>query len=171
MARFLNRPAATAGGMADPRYAPGTKIPYKEELVEELVWEHREMSLMLKQIAQAQEDADHIRIFELLNELKKHLSAHLLKEQTHLYLYLKHVTLETGYGHRTFTKLHREMSAIGITVTRFVEKWIMDGNVFYDEPFLKEFKVIENALTKRIEKEEDGLFSFYTELGRIPRIW
>lgn len=165
--KFFKKTSGQQGtdGHRHVRYAPGTKIPYREDLVEELVSEHRTLILVFRQVTQAHVGADHIKVYQLLNELKSLLHVHALKENTYIYLYLKHVTQVDGYGYRLVRDLHREMEKIGRNVSRFVQRWTADGNVFYDDRFLKELNAIEEALTKRIEKEEKGLFAFYAKLA------
>ena len=147
------------------QYAPGTRIPYRHNLIDELVSEHHTLLQVFRDILKAQRSGNNRKVYQLLNDFKTHLRAHLLKENTFLYIYLKHVTQGDAYSSGVVTELQQEMGHIGKAVFGFVQKWTRSSDTVYDDNFLRELKPIGEALVKRIENEEHTLYNFYTEPG------
>lgn len=147
------------------QYVPGTKIPYRADLVDELVTEHDTLLLAIKQIAQAHARMDHKVIYRLLNKLKSDLNSHMIKDNTYLYLYLKHIAQDDASRSEKVAELHQKMTEIGRFASRFVRKWTEGKNVAYDHLFLEELNAVEKVLRKRIEKEESVIHPFYSRLG------
>ncbi len=147
------------------QYIPGTKIPYRADLIDELVTEHDTLLLIIEQITRAHVRADRKAIYRLLNKLKSELNSHMIKDNTYLYLYLKHIAQEDARRSEKVAGLHQKMTEIGRSVSHFVRKWTETKDIAYDDLFSEELNSVERALRKRIEKEESVIHTFYARLG------
>ncbi len=146
------------------QYAPNTKIPYREDLIEELTDEHQVLLQIYSQILKLADDPRNRRqIRKLLNKFKDTLRGHLLKENTFLYVYLNYVTKNDLYTNQLIVDMQQEMGEIGKVVFHFLQRWTGQANPSYDANFLNELKGIGEVLVKRIENEENNLYIIYSQ--------
>ena len=148
---------------ASERFAPGTRIPYRETLVGELTSEHHALVLLFHDIVEAHGDSDDRKVYQLLCQFKNKLRSHLLKENTYLYIYLKYASRHDNHNSQLVANMQQEMGEIGKSAFHFVKKWTRDGSMIYGDDFLAELRSVGEALAKRMKSEERTLYPIYSE--------
>lgn len=144
------------------RPAPGTSIYYDPELIPKLKKDHSDLLNMYNRIDTALSKEKFESIPQLLSEFRSGLQAHLLVENVRLYVYLRHQLATNMETADLINGFSREMEDIGRVVMGFIRKYsdsaIDATNV---AAFTQEFKGIGAALVKRIQREENDLYSLY----------
>lgn len=159
MLRFLKR----RQDKPEERFAPGTKIPYRENLVKELTSEHHTLVRLFNEIVRAQSEADDSKVYELLTRFKSKLRSHLLKENTYLYIYLKYISRHDKDNSTMITNMQKEMGEIGKDAFNFVKKWTRSSKISYGDDFVKELSSVGESLSHRMKHEEQTLYPIYSE--------
>lgn len=146
---------------AEVKYAPQTKIKYVDDLVDTLESEHKLLLTGYGNIIEAYEnDKNDVLKKELLN-FKGLLRGHLLKENTMLYVYLKHATKDDLFSNSLVSDMQREMGNIGNQVFRFISHWTQADVTEYNDKFYSDLQEIGGVLVSRIENEEANLYPIY----------
>lgn len=157
---FKPRPRAPEASARIP--APGNAIAYKPGLVEELQAEHCKLIELYQQLFVAHERGDYDASVAHLKYFTYALRAHLLKENLHLYVYLKHALRHDPELAHVMASMRGEMGRIGRTLNDFVTRYTSSpwdaearGNL------LGELSAISEILTHRIRHEEEVLYPMY----------
>ncbi len=154
--RAAERPSATAVA------APDASIAYKPALVQELQAEHRELLHLFKVLVAAHQRADHDAAVANLKRFTYALRAHLLKENLHLYVYLKHALREDQESSGLMASMRVEMGKIGRVLNDFVTRYTSAPWDFEMRQDLgSELNKIAEVLAVRIQQEEDVLYPMY----------
>ena len=147
--------------------APDATITYKPDLIRELQADHRELLRLFQALMKAHRLGD---IDESVDQLKRFtyaLRAHLLKENLHLYVYLKHALRHDQESADLMAAMRIEMGKIGRALNDFVTRYTTspwDANA--RESLRAELDKIAGILTHRIEQEEDVLYPMYMPPSR-----
>ncbi len=137
-------------------------ISYSPTLIDALKDDHSDLIELYSEIAHIMASGHYDAIPEALTSFKTKLDVHLLTENLRFYCYLE----QNLSGHTAELELmksfRREMSSIARAVVGFVRKWqftvITKAN---KDSFLEEYAQIGDALTQRIEREENSLYTLY----------
>jgi len=158
---FFRRKKQLAGGQGG-RKAPGTEIYYHEELVPELLDDHKRLLELFAEIGREYAAERFTQLPLMLRDFGTLLREHLLKENVKLYIYLKHTLADDAESAALTQGFRSEMHGINRTVTRFLSHYILDD---WDEQRRKQFgadlDAIGKVLAKRIETEESVLYPLY----------
>ena len=142
--------------------APGTSIFYDPELIPKLKKDHSDLLNLYNRIDAALSKERFQSIPQLLSEFRSGLQAHLLVENVRLYVYLRHQLATNTETADLINGFSREMEDIGRAVMGFIRKY-SDSSIDANNvgSFTQEFKEIGAALVKRIQREEQDLYSLY----------
>ena len=152
--RASRAPAAVA--------APDTSIAYKPGLVDELQVEHRELLHLYKGLVAAHQRGDHDAAISNLKRFTYALRAHLLKENLHLYVYLKHALRQDQESSALMASMRVEMGRIGRALNDFVTRYTSaPWDLEVRQNLSGELGKISEVLTVRIQQEEDVLYPLY----------
>jgi len=149
-------------GAAPAHTAPGTRISYHPGLVGELKNDHRQLLKVFGEISAAHQAGDLSRTSALLNNFKSALSAHLLKENVRLYIYLERALASDQGSHALVRQFRSEMDGIGKAVLDFLGRY---RDIAVDPALAGSFgadlAAIGKVLVARVESEEDTLYPLY----------
>jgi hemerythrin-like domain-containing protein len=98
----------------------------------------------------------------MLKTLKVELFAHFAHEEKTLYKYLDALYKNDEDNRELVKEFNKSMHDIQIFVEDFMEKYT-DSAVNYDDEFIKDFDGLVEALAKRIDTEENHLYSLYNK--------
>lgn len=156
---FKSLHRASASTVATP---PETTIAYKPGLVEELQAEHRKLVELYQSLVLAHRRGDYDASVAHLKYFTYALRAHLLKENVHLYVYLKHALRHDAELTNVMAGMRGEMGRIGRTLNDFVLRYTSSPwDAEARENLLGELATISEILTHRIRHEEDVLYPMY----------
>lgn len=161
--RAADRTATPTASVA----APDIPIAYKPVLVEELQREHRELLHLYKNLVGAHQRGDFDAAVAHLKRFTYALRAHLLKENLHLYVYLKHALREDSESSALMASMRVEMGKVGRVLNDFVTRYTSspwDQEV--RESLKGELDKIAQVLAIRIEQEEEVLYPMYMHPSR-----
>lgn len=155
----LGRNGHSASQSTPERCAPNTKLAYNPTLVAKLEAENRQLlSAYWKTLAAAQNHQLELTK-QLMVVFKDLLVDHLLRENTSLYVYLRH-SAKRPSSRNAIKSVKSEMDQISRNVMHFLDKAIHE-DINFDGDFIKRFEDIGAALTERIEKEEAFVYPNY----------
>ena len=117
------RPAVRDSKSASAVAAPDTSIAFKPALITELQSEHRELLHLYKSLISAHQRADFDAAVVCLKRFTYALRAHLLKENLHLYVYLKHALRHDPESSALMASMRLEMGKIGRVLNDFVTRY------------------------------------------------
>ena len=143
---------------------PGTKVYYHPHLLEELLEDHVHLLNLFGKIDTAYKKGNTKLAIKTLNNFSNELRAHLLVENTKLYIYVRHSLSEKPKEARIAREFQQEMRGIGKVLNTFVtrfstETWSDEER----EEFGTQLATIGGILIQRIEAEEETLFPLYRE--------
>jgi regulator of sigma D len=142
--------------------APGTRISYHPELVGELKHDHQHLLVLFGEIGAAYKAGDLNKTSALLNNFRSCLSAHLLKENVRLYIYLERALSSDPSSQAIVHQFRSEMDAIGKAVLDFLARYRdMAVDKSLAGSFGADLSAIGNVLVQRIRNEEDTLYPLY----------
>jgi len=147
--------------------APQNGIQFKPHLVNELQRDHRELVRLFQALVVAHREGDFDASVDCLKRFTYTLRAHLLKENLHLYVYLKHALQHDTESADLMAGMRTEMGRIGRTLNEFVTRYTTspwDSNA--RESLLGELDQIGQVLMHRIHQEEEVLYPMYMPLER-----
>lgn len=151
-----------AGGFEQSPAAPGTRIHYEPELIAQLKGDHQRLLDLYQQIQEKFEEGDYTAVSKQLDQFRVALQGHLLTENVRLYVYLDHCLGATESNAELIHGFRREMEKIGRDVMNFLRKYRAIGVDRELAPaFSKDFAVVGEKLTERIEREEQVLYPLY----------
>jgi hemerythrin-like domain-containing protein len=156
--RMADRSSKSASAVA----APDTTIAFKPALVEELQVEHRELLHLFKGLVAAHQRGDFDAAVSNLKRFTYALRAHLLKENLHLYVYLKHALRHDPESSALMSSMRVEMGKIGRVLNDFVTRYTTSPwDLEVRENLREELAKIAEVLSIRIQQEEDVLYPMY----------
>jgi iron-sulfur cluster repair protein YtfE (RIC family) len=142
--------------------SPDAAIAYKPVLIEELQVEHRELLHLFKVLVAAHQRGDHDAAVSNLKRFTYALRAHLLKENLHLYVYLKHALKDDQESSGLMASMRIEMGKIGRVLNDFVTRYTSaPWDLEMRQDLGAELGKIAEVLTVRIQQEEDVLYPMY----------
>ncbi|MCK4842127.1 MAG: hemerythrin domain-containing protein [Methylococcales bacterium] len=137
-------------------------IPYNPELIDSLKTEHQDLLSSFGHIMDSAEKKRYPLLAKTLKDFSNLLNAHLTKEGIELYVFLEFSTHIDNPD--VFRDFRREMSEIASVVmgviNRYTKKAVSDETV---DQFIKEFTELGGVLVDRIEREENMLYTLYSE--------
>jgi len=161
------RPAVRDSKSASAVAAPDTSIAFKPALITELQSEHRELLHLYKSLIAAHQRADFDAAVVCLKRFTYALRAHLLKENLHLYVYLKHALRDDPESSALMASMRLEMGKIGRVLNDFVTRYTSSPWDLDVRDSLKgELHKIAEVLSIRIQQEEEVLYPMYMHPSR-----
>jgi hypothetical protein len=161
------RPTARAAKTSAEVAAPDTSIQYKPALVDELQAEHRELLRLFQALVLSHQRGDFDASVANLRQFTYDLRAHLLKENLHLYVYLKHALRHDPESTDLMGSMRVEMGKIGRVLNDFVTRYTSSPWDPEARDALKaELGKIAEVLTVRIQQEEEVLYPMYLHPSR-----
>jgi len=140
----------------------GGEITFKPELVEQLKSEHRLLEKSFGALVHAHGLGDYDACVSHLKRFTSILRAHLLKENTLLYVYLKYALQNDSESSQLVHSMRIEMQQIGKILNQFATEYV-SGH--WDEEKRNhlgaDLKKIAEALQQRIGQEESVLYPLY----------
>lgn len=136
----------------------------KKNLVSTLITQHRTLQKEVGAVAEILESAsiDSQKIVDGLSQFSKDLAEHLKTENEVFYVELLKNMKAKGQNTSKTEEFINEMKEIEKVIIAFLEKYnkasSIDNNL---DEFKKEFFVISETLTLRIESEEAGVYSYW----------
>jgi hypothetical protein len=147
--------------------APETSIAFKPALVDELRCEHRELVHLYKSLVATHQRGDFDAAVSNLKRFTYALRAHLLKENLHLYVYLKHALKDDPESSALMASMRVEMGKIGRVLNDFVTRYTSSPwDLEMRQDLGGELNKIAEVLMVRIEQEEDVLYPMYLHPSR-----
>lgn len=143
---------------------PGTEVYYHPHLLEDLLSDHIHLLDLFGKIDTAYKKGDTKLTIETLNSFSNELRAHLLVENTKLYIYLRHSLNDMPKEAQIAREFQQEMRGIGKVLNTFVtrfscETWSDEER----EEFGAQLANIGGILIQRIETEEEVLYPLYNK--------
>ncbi|GAC1379093.1 MAG: hypothetical protein NVSMB40_19130 [Aquirhabdus sp.] len=137
-------------------------MSYSPTLIDVLMSDHGELLILFGNIEELLIAQRYDEIPVAMGEFKTKLDVHLLTENVQFYGYLEQTLVECPENLEIMKGFRREMSEIARTVIDFIRKW-QTANISDDtcSDFLKEYRQVRAALTQRIDREENGLYTLY----------
>lgn len=137
-------------------------IEFKPTLIHDLTADHRQLMDQLGALRAAHARGDLDTCMAKMKLFTSTLRAHLLKENLHLYLYLKHAFQGDGETAQRVAELRQEMQRIGLALNDFVARYT---STLWDEETRRqlgsELKKTGDMLSHRIQQEEQVLYPLY----------
>lgn len=147
------------------KFAPNTKIAYKSTLIAEFEKDHVDLLELFEQASEAAQTGADKRSKLLLSQFKGMFVDHILRENTSLYLYLKH-TAHGEASQKALRSIKLEMEKIASEVMRFLDHAIKESTPI-DDDFLQRMSQASEKIHKRIRHEEDHVYPIYRSKNRV----
>lgn len=139
-----------------------TKISYSNTLIPELKHDHEELVRLYSQIGSDIQSQDYANIQTTLGTLKIEFNRHIMQENVSFYCYLEQQFSDDENHLETIKFYRKEMNGISHAFVKFIKKW--QTTALNDESiaeFTDEYNVIGEVLAKRINSEENHLYTLY----------
>ena len=136
-----------------------TKIPYNSKLISKFHSDHKKIIKIIQKIIDAIEKNDDKTIHASLKSLKMSLLGHFMEEDTMLYQYLKEYYKDNPSTYELIIEFYSSIKEIQRTLLKFLDKYL--AKTKYDIYFEKEFELIVQGLSSRVESEESSLYTLY----------
>lgn len=150
-------PPATAGGPA-----PGTRIHYHPELVQQLSDEHLVLLQTFGAVQAAAAGGNLVEAATLVDTFRTQLQGHLLTENVRLYIYLEHQLAQDPSSFALIHEFRQEMDGIGKVLAAFLRKYQhLAERPELATAFVDELAGIGRVLVERIQREEATLYPLY----------
>jgi len=144
------------------RYAPSTKIPYKQDLISVLKHENRLMLAAIKLILERIKQNDVVTVRKLMQELKNAIIERYIKESVLLYTYIKALYKDDEEKQQLLQELKQEWSGVHAMMMHFLNCYLNKDLIAVDMlPLGKELMVITEVVMNRIRHEEYKLYPLY----------
>ncbi|HFC30113.1 MAG TPA: hemerythrin domain-containing protein [Oceanospirillales bacterium] len=163
MFKFFKRQSSkTQSRQQSTHMAPGTQICYIPNLVENLRKDHKALLNIFGKIKSSFEAGKFRKVEKNLKTFRRLLTDHLLTENVRLYIYLGHEFAQDEVTSDLVKEFKSEMNQISKVVMAFLTKYETIGvNKGLSESFNKDLNAIGQALTERIQREENTLYPLY----------
>lgn len=143
-------------------FAPGTLLRFDPSLIDRLQSDHRELLNLYGAISAASKEGNLKAAEGYLEEFRKAITDHLLKENVSLYVYLERLTKEDPDSLEIMRGFRREMDGIGRAVVEFLGKYKSIGSQPELAPyFATDLAGVGKVLGDRIRREESTLYPMY----------
>ena len=130
---------------------------YQEKLIKDLNKEHQKL---FKFYAKILEENNLKRKLKLLKKFYYDYHLHILKEDKQLYTHLLIKYKFDDKKYKLIEEKQKEMQGITQFIEDFAKKY-SNIEILESEEFQKDLQILGEALTKRVEFEENELYSFY----------
>ncbi|MEJ2622265.1 MAG: hemerythrin domain-containing protein [Candidatus Thiodiazotropha sp.] len=142
--------------------APGTRVYFDEDLIDQLKDEHQILLGLYSKISQAYKNKKYKRVSKLLGDFKHEVYSHFLLENIKLYIYLRNTLHHDHHSSKIMRFFQKEINQIGKVVDQFIDHYA-DVQWTNDEiaRFEGDLRNIGNALVTRINREEKFLYPLY----------
>ncbi len=141
---------------------PDGTISYKPALVADLLSDHQDLLRMFQELVASHKKGDFDACVAKLKAFADILRSHLLKENLHLYVYLKHSLQHDPESSELMKSMRTEMGTIGRTLNRFVTRYTTTPWDAQTRAALgSELESIADVLVRRIAQEEKLLYPMY----------
>lgn len=150
------------GSQSSPKEARDeSRFRYSPALIPGLKDDHQGLLKQYGAIERMANEGDHAMIPGALAEFKEAFDLHILHENLHFYCYLEEHSKDLQQ--RELIKSFRgEMNAIARGVVNFVKTWRGSGvSARTGQQFLTELRQVGLLLVRRIEREEQDLYTLY----------
>jgi hypothetical protein len=140
----------------------GGQLTYRPDLIPQLEKEHRQLEEALSALSSAHDAGDYDECVSLLRRFTTILRAHLLKENTLLYVYLRKLLEYDEESLALVNAMRVEMQAIGRVLNQLVTDYTSspwDADMRRRLAF--DLERIRQALDARIGNEESALYPLY----------
>ncbi len=140
----------------------GKPLRYDPHLILQLKQEHASLRKLFDEIREAARAEDFATVQSVMRELNICLNMHLLEENVKFYAYLRSALSSNSADLATMTAYWKEMQDIGRAVIQFFKKY--EAHAFTPESraaFGSELEAVGAALTSRLAREEEQLFTLY----------
>lgn len=145
-----------------PTTAPGTQIRYAENLIDELIADHKDLLSLFGQVNTAFNSGNYTLVIIKLKAFKVALVDHLLTENVRLYIYLNHSLSYDEFNSDLIKGFRSEMNQIAKTVMTFIKKYETLGvDKELAISFGRDLEAIGGVLVERIQREESTLYPLY----------
>ncbi|HEV7491222.1 MAG TPA: hemerythrin domain-containing protein [Rhodanobacteraceae bacterium] len=147
--------------------AAETSIAFKPALIDELRSEHRELVHLYKSLVSTHQRGDFDAAVSNLKRFTYALRAHLLKENLHLYVYLRHALRDDPESSALMASMRVEMGKIGRVLNDFVTRYTSSPwDLEVRQDLGGELNKIAEVLMVRIDQEEEVLYPMYLHPSR-----
>lgn len=153
---------------ADPGQAqgagpkPGATLQYNPRLVPELLAEHKELFKLFDMMEAAHAAGQVAETASLLETFGGLTTAHILKEDFRLYVYLENALVSDPRTRTLVKQFHQEMDSAGKGILAFLAKYrAIAVNAEFPDGFAAELAELGSLLKDRIEREERILYPMY----------
>ncbi|HVH36187.1 hemerythrin domain-containing protein [Tahibacter sp. UC22_41] len=156
--RSPDEPAASPPLSTAPPRAPR----FDEQLVPQLIHDHRELVHLYEQIGLLPERDRWDLLPAQLLAFKSQLEAHLLAENVRFYNYVEYTLRDDEENFNLIRDFRREMNAIARGVIEFVKKYQQPLVTLAERgAFIADYRHVGSLLVQRIEREEGSLYPLY----------
>lgn len=134
---------------------------FSPDLIVGLKDDHAELLRQYAALERMAIDGRYAEIPAAITEFKEKFDAHVLHENLHFYCYIQ--DRAKSLQERELIKSFRgEMNAIGRAVVAFVKRYLASGVTSLNgQDFLTELRQVGLLLLRRIEREEQDLYTLY----------
>jgi hypothetical protein len=138
-------------------------IRHDPHLIEELKSDHIALVNLFGRIwTEGYEAQDYPKMARLISELKRNFQAHILKENVRFYVYLEQHLEHDQHNLEIVKEFRSDMNGIAHTVVKFCKRYSSRAlNPVTIANFKEEYMAIGEALTHRVELEEEDLYTLY----------
>jgi hypothetical protein len=140
----------------------GGQLTYRPDLIKQLEREHRLLEQAFDSLVAAHDAGDYDECVSVLRRFTTILRAHLLKENTLLYVYLRKLLEYDAESSALVNSMRMEMQGIGKVLNQFVTDYTSTP---WDADIRRRLALdigrVRLALGSRIENEESALYPLY----------
>ena len=159
---MFGSPSHTAHATAKSSNTDGPAIAYYPQLIQHLEMDHQQLLSLYMSIGEAVALKQYSHVAVKLNTFRQDFQAHLDAENIKFYGYLEQSLKDQSQEFASLRRFRKEMRTIERTVLKFLDHWIdmgVDANSAVE--FKTQYDAIGAALVKRIESEEEELYTLY----------
>lgn len=140
-----------------------TTIAYDPNLINALEADHSQLvSLYGKIWDEGFETKNYAKVARYLSEFKSLFQGHLLKENVRFYVYLEQTLGKDKHTLAVVKEFRTDMNDIATTVISFCKRYSKTSwTPTMELQFKKEYMLVGEALTRRVQSEERDLYSLY----------
>ena len=145
-------------------------VPFDPKLIERFNNDHSKLVNIAVEIKhRAKDTKSPMLIKSLLKTLKNELFIHFIHEEKTLYKYLNALYKNDKDNKELVQEFNSSMHDIQKVVEEFMEEYTSDRAI-YNEKFISRFDKIIDALLKRIDTEENHLYSLYNKKIKVINV-
>lgn len=146
-----------------PPQAANDGIAYYENLIDELVAEHKQLAVLQDKIEQNYHKGQRRQLIKNIQDLRNLIQSHILKENLRLYAYLQQNLVHHEDSYHIFSDFRREMDQISRPILRFLGRFneISDMSDTALAQFMLDLNNTLNSVHERMHREEAVLYPLY----------